>query len=72
MSEQVFAYVGIKPCGHAVAAAVDRPEHKKENAREVAKWMRSGLTVERWTVERVRTDLHFCKCPKEPHEQDRR
>lgn len=65
MSEaQVFSYVGIKPCGHVVAAAVDRPEYAKDNAVEIASWIRDGLTVERWTVERVRTELKFCNCEK--------
>ena len=65
VSEQVYAYVGIKPCGHANAAAVDRPEFKKENAKHVARMLREGWTVERWPIERVRTDLHFCKCKAE-------
>lgn len=64
MNANVFCYVGIKSCGHMVAAAVDRPENAKDNAKEVAKWMRSGLTIERRPVEDVRTQLQFCKCEK--------
>ena len=64
MNENRFCYVGIKPCGHMVAAAVDTPEYMKHNAQEVAKWMRAGLTVERRPVEDVRIQLQFCDCGK--------
>lgn len=49
-----FAYVGRKPCGCIGAAFVDKPEHAKDIAREVASWIRDGLTVERMTTEEVR------------------
>ena len=49
-----MAYVGLKPCGCIGAAFVDRPEYAKDIAREVASWIRNGLTVERMTTEEVR------------------
>ncbi len=40
-------YVAMKPCGCVVAAAVDNPEHKKDTAKDIAKWVRDGLTIQR-------------------------
>ena len=59
MSEQM-CYVGLKACGCAVAAAVDRPDLAEDNAKHVAKWMRDGLTIERKPVEWVRENLMRC------------
>ena len=66
MESSTFAYVAFKKaCGHMVAAAVDKPEYAKENAKEVSNWIRSGLRIERVTVERVRTELHGCDCDEQ-------
>lgn len=53
-------YVGRKECGCFVAAIVDAPEHRKDTAREVAKWIRQGLAIERMSVEDVRQKLMRC------------
>lgn len=68
-----FAYIGTKPCGHTVAAFVDRPEYAKEIAKEIPKWIRSGMKVDRVPVEDARTMLHFCECdkPKRQTKQER-
>ena len=63
------SYVGIKPCGCAVAAVVDRPEWAKDTAKDVARWVRDGLRVERWSVERVRAELRECVHKTRPAEQ---
>jgi len=55
-------YVGRKSCGCPVAAVVDNPEHKHDTARAIADWIRSGLTIERQSIEWVRANLHTCKC----------
>jgi len=58
--EEVYAYVGIKSCGCTVAAFVDKPEYKKDIAKEVASWIRDG-----WRVDRVLCDnltISTCKC----------
>jgi hypothetical protein len=62
-------YVGVLSCGCAVAATVDRPEWKRDTARTIAEWIKDGLTVERWTVERVRADLGPCVHKTPPAEQ---
>jgi hypothetical protein len=66
MSAETPCYVGLRPCGCICAAAVDAPDNDKkrrsEDAREVAKWMRAGLTIERWTVEKVRA-ANWAGCP---------
>jgi hypothetical protein len=59
-----MAYVARCECGHIVAAAMDEPAYRKDNAKEVARWMRDGLTIERMDVEAVRVYLHECTCPK--------
>lgn len=61
--DESMAYVGIKKCGCCVAAAVDSPEHSRENAKFVSKLIREGLSVERKSCEWVRQNLKSCKCP---------
>lgn len=51
--------------GSVVCAAVDCPEMQKSNAKEIAKWMRDGLTIERVPVEWVRKFL-FTTEPYKP------
>lgn len=58
------AYVGRAECGHIVFAAVDSPEHKKGTARDVAKAIRDGLTIEKMTVAEVRAS-NGQWCPKD-------
>lgn len=62
--ESRYAYIGIKACGCVVAAAVDDPRWTKDTAKDVAKWMKAGLTIERKPVEWVREKLNFCDCGK--------
>ncbi len=65
MSEtQAWAYVGRTKsatkhheANKVVCATVDKPQFQKENANEIAKWMRDGLTIERVPVEWVRLHL---------------
>lgn len=62
MMTERMAYIGQKPCGCVVAAAVDIPECRKETAKDVAEWIRSGLTVERVPSVKVRTLFKTCRC----------
>lgn len=55
-----MAYVGKKSCGCIVAFVVDEPEYPRDTAREVAEFIRSGLTVERVTVEESRKIVSRC------------
>lgn len=48
------AYIGRAPCGCIRFACVDEPVHAKDNAKEIAKLIRDGWTVERVTVQFVR------------------
>jgi hypothetical protein len=58
-----FALVGIKSCGCAVAAQVDDEDTTDKERKQFYRECASGrLTVERWTIERVRMDLRRCKC----------
>ncbi len=64
--EEYPAYIGRKTCGCVVFAMVDDPEHKKETAKEIAKCIRQGLTIERMTVKEVRElEMFGCKHEKE-------
>lgn len=58
-----MAYIATVPgCGCMVACTVDVPEHARDTARELASWVRDGLTIERHTVEAVRA-MRFRTCP---------
>ena len=50
-----------------MAAAVDKPEYQKDNAKLIGQWMRDGLTIERMGVVEVRTVLIHC-----PHKPEKR
>lgn len=63
-NENEGCYVGVKACGCAVSACVDRPEYAKDTAKTLAEWVREGLTIERKTVGWARSNLFACK-----HEQ---
>ena len=60
MSE--MAYVATVPgCECIVACVVDDPAHSRDTARDIAVWVRDGLTVERHSVEDVR-EMKFRRC----------
>lgn len=63
---EVMCYVARKSCGCIIAATVDEPDMQKENAKEVARWMRKGFTVDRVTVQHVRDNFEGRYCPHEP------
>lgn len=52
-----YSYVGYAPCGCMKAAIIDDPARPREVAREVASWIRSGLTVERVKHQIVRDNF---------------
>lgn len=57
------AYVARTPgCLCVVAATVDRPEYKRDTAKNVADWVRRGEVVERMEIEVVRTLMGEAKC----------
>ncbi len=55
-----MAYMGRKPCDCVVALTVDLPELKKDVAKEIGKWIRDGLTVERVSLEVARESFVIC------------
>lgn len=59
-----YGYIGVKPCGCAVAAIVDRPEYKADVAKALRNWIKHDLTIERVTVEAARERLK--QCPHKP------
>lgn len=40
-------YIGRGSCGCVIAACVDIPACKKDTARDIASWIKQGMTVER-------------------------
>lgn len=58
----VWFYVATKPCGCTVAGCVDDPAYRKDNAKEIARWIREGYKVDRLPEEDGRTMLKSCKC----------
>ena len=66
-------YVGRCKCGNIVAATVidvdnltpeAQREHEKYVRKDVAEFMRDGLTIEQMDVEEVRKSFAACICPK--------
>lgn len=49
-----MAYIGRADCGCIRMAVVDDPDHKRDVAREIAKAVKHGETVERVTCAYVR------------------
>jgi hypothetical protein len=56
-----MAYMGRRSCGCVVAITVDDPEYKKDTAKEIGKWIRQGLAIERVSIETARQS--FTTCP---------
>ena len=57
-------YVGYCACGSMIAALVIDAGRAKDDAKEVAQWIRWGYRVERTTSDVVRRELKFCACPE--------
>jgi hypothetical protein len=55
-----MAYVAYCKCGKLIFAAVDSPDHGKDNAKDIAKFVRDGFPVNRITCESVRAG-EWCK-----------
>jgi hypothetical protein len=56
ISSEGMAYVGRRPCGCCEMAVADIREHPRDTAKEVAKAVRRGLSVERVTNDWVRRE----------------
>ena len=72
MTAESMSYIGRKVCGCVVAVIVDSDEHRKDTAREIAAWMRDGLTIERVTVANARELVRFCTHDTAPKPRQRR
>lgn len=60
---EAMCYVGKAPCGHYKYACVDSPDMAGSMAKDIAKLIRSGWTVERKPVQWVRDgNLTHCNC----------
>lgn len=68
MSEASICYVGRCGCGAIRAATVAEPGHEKRTAKDVAEFIRSGLTVEPMETEAVRVASWTCTCPRRPRD----
>lgn len=69
MSESRPSYGGRCPgCNHVVALMVDDPEYRNDVAKEIAKWIRHGLIIERFTVGEGRKLFDLCACNKQRSE----
>ncbi len=60
--ECTHAYIGRKPCGCIVAAAVINPEHIDDLGSCVGEWITDGLTIEHHSIEWVRENFTHCDC----------
>lgn len=67
MSDERKAYVGrCRGCNQVVAATIDEPRHAKEVARELSRWVKDGMIIERVEVDYVRTHFSHCVCQDAP------
>lgn len=66
-------YIGRCKCGNIVAATVidldgltpeRQASHMKDVRKDVADFMREGLSIEQMDVEEVRKSFASCTCPK--------
>ena len=48
------SYVAVWPCGCALAVCSGRPDLVEPN--DIAKWIRQGASIERWSAKRVRAE----------------
>jgi len=69
MNTEPMAYIATHSCGGWVLVTVDLPERAKDNAKEIAQCIRDGYTIERVTVQAVRTTLTMCECNKARRKQ---
>lgn len=63
------AYIARQDCGCVVAVTVNMKHHPKDVARNVAEWIRDGLSVEGHAIEAVRQMVFGCKCRAASTEQ---
>jgi hypothetical protein len=59
-------FAAMCQCGGWVGVTVDVPEHARDNAKEVARWMRAGFRIDKITVQSVRDgSSRMCECNRE-------
>lgn len=58
--EEPMSYIGRAKCGCIRYAAVDEPDMAAQNAKDIAKIIKSGGTIERVTCEYVRQNMRRC------------
>jgi hypothetical protein len=56
METEPMSYVAVWPCGCALAVCIDHHQHRKATAKSVARWIGQGAAIERWSMDRVRTE----------------
>lgn len=58
---EAMAYIAREPeCGCVTVAMVDSDRAKKENARELARCVREGMSIERLPMEEARPLITSC------------
>ena len=62
-SAKALCYIGKAPCGCYLYAAVNDGEDKKGLARDIARMVRAGWTIETKTVQWVRDGGLNFNCP---------
>lgn len=61
-----YSYAGIEPnCGGWLAVMVDCGDTKRDQPKELAKWIRAGLTISRVLTEDIRSGkTPLCRCER--------
>lgn len=61
--KQSYTYAGVHECGGWLAVMVDCEDTKPDQAKELSRWIRYGLTINRVPTEDINTEkLPLCKC----------
>lgn len=60
--DNTMVYLATDKCGCNVGVIVDNPEHQRDTAKEVGRWIRDGLTVRRITLTEFRPLPFGHKC----------
>ena len=59
LDAEIFCYIATWPaCGCILFVTIDEPEHAKDNAKEIARCIKAGYSINRVTVAAFKAGEH--------------